>query len=104
MSKLADVLQTENEDEQAKLVEGLIGLAQAEVTVLTITIDPRKKPEEGMVHLMCSQNIGVEQAYIILEKARSELLRMERAGLAQERQRMQEQAQAVQVLDMTPAE
>ncbi len=102
MSKLADVLQTKNEDEQAKLVEGLIGLAQAEVTVLTITIDPRKKAEDGMVHMMCSQNIGVEQAYTILEKARAELLRMERAGLAQERQRMQEQT--AQALDMTPAE
>ncbi len=104
MSSLADVLQTEKEDEQVKLVEGLMSLAQAGVTVLTITLDPRKKPEDGMVHMMCSQNIDLEQAYTILEKARAELVRMERAGLAQERQRLQEQAQATQVLDMTPVE
>ncbi len=76
MSSLADVLNTENEQEQVQLVEKLIEMAKAPVQALTLVYDPRA----DRVSIIANQ-LTIDSAYGMLEKARQELLRMEREAL-----------------------
>ncbi len=76
MSALADVLKTEDEAEQVQVVEKLIEMAKAPVSVMTLAFDART----GKMSIIANQ-LNVEAAYQMLELARQELLRMERDSL-----------------------
>ncbi len=74
MATVAEILQTEDAEQQAQLVQKLLEMAQAPIIGLTILVDTRLMNKVDIL----ANNLSVEQAYQVLDVARNELLRRER--------------------------
>ncbi len=79
MATLAEILQTENSEQQAQLVQKLLAMAQAPFIGMTILVDTRLNNKVDIL----ANNLPIEQAYLVLDAARNELLRREREAAKQ---------------------
>ncbi len=87
MSRLADLLKTENEEEQVQVVEKLLEAASTPVVGMMVVLDTRS----GKCDLSLNGTYSFDEIYALLDIARREVNRRERDAIIQQQEQTAQQ-------------